>query len=41
LLDRPATQRAQETGTHHDTVRTLHRRFRQQGMLGLLPGNIE
>src|SRR4030095_4934267 len=41
LADRPATQRAQETGTHPDTVRTLHRRFRQQGMLGLLPGDLE
>jgi transposase InsO family protein len=41
FADRPATQRAQETGMHPDTVRTLHRRFRQQGMLGLLPGDIE
>ena len=41
FADRPATQRAQETGTHPDTVRTLHRRFRQQGMLGLLPGDLE
>ena len=41
FADRPATQRAQETGTHPDTVRTLHRRFRQQGMVGLLPGDIE
>ena len=41
FADRPATQRAQETGTPPDTVRTLHRRFRQQGMLGLLPGDIE
>ena len=35
--DRPATQRAHETQTHPDTVRTLQRRFRQQGMVGLLP----
>src|SRR4029450_12806494 len=41
VADRSATQRAQETGTHPDTVRTLHRRFHQQGMLGLLPGDID
>src|ERR687885_2611748 len=41
FADRPATHRAQETGTHPETVRTLHRRFRQQGMLGLLPGEVE
>ena len=35
--DRTATQRAQETQTHPDTVRALTRRFRQQGMPGLLP----
>ena len=35
------TQRAQATGTHPDTVRTLTRRFRQHGMLGLLPANVE
>jgi transposase len=35
--DRTATQRAHETQTHPDTVRTLRRRFRQQGMDGLLP----
>jgi hypothetical protein len=39
--DCTATQRARETDTHPDTVRTLHRRFRQQGMLGLLPGHVE
>ena len=39
--DRTAIQRARETDTHPDTVRTLHRRFRQRGMLGLLPGNVE
>ena len=35
--DRTATQRAQETQTPPDTVRPLTRRFRQQGMAGLLP----
>src|SRR5215510_5199484 len=35
--DRTATQRAHETQTHPDTVRTLQRRFRRQGMVGLLP----
>jgi hypothetical protein len=39
--DRTATQRAQETATHPDTVRTFMRRFRQQGMLGLLPAPVE
>jgi transposase len=34
-------RRAQETQTHPDTVRTLRRRFRQQGMLGLLPTDVE
>ena len=34
--DRAATQPAQETQRHPETVRTLARRFRQQGMLGLL-----
>ena len=41
FADRTATQRAHETATHPDTVRMLHRRFRQQGMLGLLPANVE
>jgi transposase InsO family protein len=41
FADRTATQRAQETATHPDTGRTLHRRFRQQGMLGLLPDNVK
>jgi transposase len=41
FADRTAQQRAQETETHPDTVRTLHRRFRQQGMLGLLPADVE
>ena len=35
--DRTATQRAHETQTHPDTVRALTRRFRQQGLPGLLP----
>jgi len=39
--DRTATQRARETDTHPDTVRTLHRRFQERGMLGLFPGNVE
>lgn len=39
--DRTATQRAQETGTHPETVRTLKRRFDAQGMLGLLPETLE
>lgn len=37
--DRTATQRAQETQRHPETVRALARRFRQQGMLGLLPAD--
>jgi Homeodomain-like domain len=39
--DRTVAQRAQETESHPDTVRTFLRRFRQQGMLGLLPDHIE
>ena len=35
------TQRAEDTHTHPDTVRTFPRRFRQEGMLGLLPTDIE
>jgi hypothetical protein len=34
-------QRAAETHPHPDTVRTFTRRFRAQGMLGLLPTDIE
>jgi hypothetical protein len=30
-------QRAQDTGTHPETVRTCTRRFAHQGMLGLVP----
>ena len=41
FADRTAQQRAQETSTHPDTIRTLRRRFRQQGMLGLLPANVD
>jgi transposase InsO family protein len=41
FADRTATQRAQETHTHPDTVRALARRFRQQGMVGLLPAHVE
>jgi transposase len=36
-----ATQRAKDTHTHSDTVRRLTRRFRQQGMLGLFPNQVE
>ena len=43
LLDpeRTATQRAQETGTHPETVGRLKRRFAQQGMLGLGPDTLD
>jgi transposase InsO family protein len=44
LLLEPAhtvAQRAQETGTHPDTVGHLKRRFVQQGMLGLVPATQE
>jgi hypothetical protein len=34
-------QRADETDTHPDTVRTLSRRLPQQEMLGLLPEDVE
>ena len=39
--DRTATQRAEETHTHPETVGTLKRRFEQQGMLGLFPDAVE
>ena len=39
--ERTATQRAQETGTHPDTVGRLKRQFAQQGMLGLVPDTLE
>jgi transposase len=41
FADRSATARAQETGTHPETVGKLKRRFEQQGMLGLLPDTRE
>jgi hypothetical protein len=41
LADRTPRQRADETDTHPATVRTLTRRFRQQGMVGLLPEDVE
>ena len=39
--DRTASQRAEETRLHPETVRNLTRRFRQQGMLGLFPEHTE
>jgi transposase InsO family protein len=41
FADRTAAQRAPETDTPPDTVRILQRRFRQQGMPGLLPADVE
>jgi hypothetical protein len=41
FADRTPRQRADETDTHASTVRTLTRRFRQQGMVGLLPEDVE
>jgi transposase InsO family protein len=41
FADRTPQQRAHETGTHPASVRKLTRRFRQQGMLGLLPDDVE
>jgi transposase InsO family protein len=41
LADRTPRQRADETDTHPSTVRTFTRRFRQQGMVGLLPEDVE
>ncbi len=38
--NRTATERAQETGMHPETVGRLTRRFEQQGMLGLLPATV-
>ena len=32
-------QRAQETGTHPETVRKFTRRFEQQGLVGLVPAS--
>src|SRR5262249_34284935 len=39
--ERTATQRAQETGTHPETVGRLKRRFDQQGMRGLVPDTLD
>lgn len=39
--NRTATERAQETGMHPETVGRLKRRFEQQGMLGLIPETVE
>ena len=36
-----ASQRAEDTHTPPDTVRTFLRRCRQEGMLGLLPADLE
>lgn len=41
LAEGTPSQRAADTHTHPDTVRTFTRRFQQQGMLGLLPGSVE
>ena len=39
--NRTATERAQETGMHPETVGRLKRRFEKQGMLGLIPDTVE
>jgi len=39
--DRTPVERAEETGTHPETVRRRTRRFHQQGMLGLAPDDVE
>ena len=41
FADRTVGQRARETQIHPDTVRKLQRRFQHQGMLGLLPSDVE
>jgi transposase InsO family protein/transposase len=41
FADRTPQQRARETQIHPATVRKLTRRFRQRGMLGLLPDTVE
>jgi Putative ATPase subunit of terminase (gpP-like) len=41
FADRTPRQRADETDTHPATVRTLTRRFRQQGIVGLLREEVE
>ena len=40
LQDRTATERAEETGPHPETVSRLNRRFEPQGLLGLWPDSI-
>jgi len=40
LQNRTVTQRAEETGSHPETIGALKRRFEQQGMLGLLPSHL-
>jgi hypothetical protein len=39
--EQTATPRAQDTGTHPETVGRLKRRFAQQGMLGLVPDTLD
>jgi hypothetical protein len=39
--ERTASQRAQETHTHPQTIRKLRRRFQQQGPLGLLSDTLD
>ena len=39
--EQTATQRAQDTGTHPETVGRLKRRFEQQGILGLVPDTLD
>jgi len=41
LQECTASQRAQETDTHPETVGALKRRFEQQGLLGLLPETLQ
>ncbi|HEY5864848.1 MAG TPA: helix-turn-helix domain-containing protein [Candidatus Tectomicrobia bacterium] len=41
LGTRTATARAQETGTHPETIGRLTRRFAQQGMRGLFPDTVD
>jgi hypothetical protein len=41
LQERTASQRAQATDTHPETVGALKRRFEAQGMLGLLPETLQ
>jgi transposase len=41
FANRTVQQRAQETETHPDTVRTLQHRFQRQWMLGLVPAHLK